>query len=86
MPSDDYYVNLAVHDAEDYEGVYALSSGNPPCPLCGGEMFPASEKDSNIVWNCVAPRRRCTLIEGKWSRRRGLLWDCRYEPSPMRKP
>ena len=84
VQSSDYCVNLAEHDAEVYRDVKVSPSGAPICPRCRNEMVPASGKESNITWNCVGAR--CKMIEGKFSARRGVLWDCRYEPSVMRKP
>ena len=81
--------NVAIHDPETYEDIKLNDSGNPRCPICGGNLRPTSRKESNNVWKCTnyerdeASNRKCPLIEAKFSKRRMMLWDCRYEPSTI---
>jgi hypothetical protein len=77
--------NVAIHDPEEYEDIILDALGNPHCPVCNSPMRPSSDRESNNMWRCPNSRREgeyfvCDFIEGKFSRRRRLLWDCRYEP------
>ena len=77
--------NVALHDPEVYEDVRLTPSGRPRCPVCGSILTPSSRCENNNMWRCGNYREDegswlCSFIEGKFSRKKRLLWDCRYEP------
>ena len=81
--------NVAEHDPEIYENIKLTESGHPYCPLCGKLLRPSSDRESNNMWRCPSQEMgawggpTCVFIEGKFSKRQKLLWDCRYEPSSI---
>jgi len=84
--------NVAIHDSEIYENidlVFYETEYSPRCPVCGESLSPSSNRESNNMWRCTNYTRKkdnqlvCNFIEARFSRRQMILWDCRYEPSPM---
>ena len=83
-----FFVNLATHDLETYEDIKLTPLGIPYCPVCDSLLQPSSPRESNNMWKCENYDERdshlkCDFIEGKFSKKKKLLWDCRYEPSFM---
>ena len=66
-----------------------LSTGEPLCPVCQVPMVIMSHRRGETSWKCVNENIGedgyliCPLIEGRYDRRSGRLWNIKYETRPI---